>query len=367
MIDFLSGRAKLIIALLAALVVVFVLFARRDYTGNTERLDSMILETVRDSGVPDSDFVFGKQEKGKSGGRTFLKITRRYEVSRSFDLNRFQSEIDKKLRKTGFKTVKSVFEKRGEREEHTVYFSFKNRIIYEISFLKKAYGRISRRGAKNAKIAIVLDDFGYNMNNLETLYGINAPITISILPNITYSKRIAEEASAKNIEILLHLPLEPRGEEDNLEPGTIKVGMPPREVKALLKKAIESVPRIKGVSNHMGSKATEDKELMKVIFDELKKRRLYFMDSLVTDSSMCEVAALKSGLRIATRDVFLDNESDERYIENQLRRTAEIAAKSGSAVGLGHDRPNTIRVLAKIIPELKSEGFQFVYLSELVK
>ena len=145
------------------------------------------------------------------------------------------------------------------------------------------------------------------------------------------------------------------------------INMPPKEIRALLKEEIESVPGIKGVSNHMGSKATENKDTMKVIFDELKKRRLYFLDNVVTDNSVCEEIARQSGVRITQRSVFLDNESDEGYIENQLRHTAEIAAKTGSAVGVGHDRVNTVRVLGRIIPELKTEGFQFVYLSEMVK
>lgn len=369
MVDFLSPRAKFTLAVLAAIALIFALFARRDYTKDTERLDSIILQTVRDSGVPDGNFVFGRQEKGKSGGYAFLKITRRYEADQGFSFDKFQSEIGKKLRKTGFKVVKSVFKKDDGQEKRTVYLSFKDRIVYEISFLKKRYMRFSRAGAEGAKIAIVLDDFGYNynMDDFDILYNINTPLTISILPNLAHSRRISEGAGARNIEIILHLPLEPRGEGENLEAGTIKVGMPHRQIRMLLKEAMESVPRIKGVSNHMGSKATEDKELMKVIFDELKRRRLYFLDSLVTDNSVCEAVAAKCGLRIAIRSVFLDNESDERYIENQLRRVAEIAAKSGSAVGLGHNRPNTIRALARIIPELKNEGFQFVYLSELVK
>ena len=53
--------------------------------------------------------------------------------------------------------------------------------------------------------------------------------------------------------------------------------------------------------------------------------------------------------------------------KNPAELAQEIAAKTGSAVGVGHDRVNTVRVLGRIIPELKTEGFQFVYLSEMVK
>ena len=364
----LSKGAKIAVALLAAIGVILIFFARRDYTSQTQRLDAIVISAVKECGVSDRNFLYGRQERGKSGRHTFLKITRRYEIGPEFNFDRFQALIRGKLRKTDFKQVKSTFEKDLRKEERAVFFSFKNRIIYEISFLKKKYRRAALRvKGKGAKIAIVLDDFGYNANNLDVLYGINAPLTISVLPNLPYSKRIAEEAGAKNLEIMLHLPLEPRGERKNIEKGTIMVDMPPKEVRAILTDALASVPGAKGVSNHMGSKATEDKDLMKVIFDELNRQHLYFMDNLTADDSVCIEVAAKSKIRIATRSVFLDNESDEGYIENQIRHTAEIAAKTGFAVGVGHDRPATVRVLAKVIPELKSENFQFVYLSEPVK
>lgn len=359
--------AKIAIALVLAIGAVLILFAGRDYTKETKRLDSIILKVVRGSGAGDRDFLYGRQERGKSGRHTFLKITRRYEVNSGFSFDKFQADIADELRNTSFKPIKATFEKDSKKEERTLYFSFKNRIIYEISFLKKKYRRAAKAAGKGAKIAVVLDDFGYNMNNLDPLYGINAPLTISILPNLPYSKKIAEEALAKNLEIILHLPLEPRGEVNNIEEGTIMTDMPAKEVKTILANALAGVPGVKGVSNHMGSKATEDKDLMKVIFDELNRRHLYFMDNLTADDSVCEEVAEKSKIRIAARNVFLDNESDEGYIENQMRRAAEIAGKTGLAVGVGHDRPATVRVLAKIIPELKNEGFQFVYLSEIVK
>ena len=59
------------------------------------------------------------------------------------------------------------------------------------------------------KIAIVLDDWGYNLNNLKTLKKIRYPITASILPNLSYSKALAGELHKRSIEIILHLPMEP--------------------------------------------------------------------------------------------------------------------------------------------------------------
>src|SRR3989338_1911456 len=161
MID-LSARRRVVICLFVVFVAAFLLLLRRDYTKETERLDSIILETARNCGAPDRNFVFGKQEIGKSGGHTFLKITRRYDLGPGFGFDKFRSEIEKRLRNTGFRIVKSLLEEDSKKEERTFYFSFKNRIVYEVSFLKKKYKRISKGVQQNAKIAIVLDDFGYS-------------------------------------------------------------------------------------------------------------------------------------------------------------------------------------------------------------
>ena len=117
----------------------------------------------------------------------------------------------------------------------------------------------------------------------------------------------------------------------------------------------------------MGSKATEDISLMKELFKELKKRDLYFLDNLVTDKSVSGMVSEKIGLPIARRSVFLDNNSDEAYIEGQLLETADIAAKTGWAVAVGHDRIRTVEVLRKVLPKLKETGFELTYVSELVR
>ena len=231
------------------------------------------------------------------------------------------------------------------------------------------------------KIAIVLDDWGYNLKNLGALKQIKEPLTLAILPRRAFSLAVAKAVQELNQEAILHLPLEPRqwlglyeaqprpsGQEKDgrLEPETILVGMDKQEVFRILDADIKSVPGIKGVSNHMGSRATESAALMGIIFAELKSRGLYFLDSF-TGKTVCKGLAEKMGLAYERRQVFLDNKSDEKYILSQLELLAKIAKQSGSAIGIGHDRPKTLEVLVKAIPEFKKRGFQFVFVSELVQ
>ncbi len=215
------------------------------------------------------------------------------------------------------------------------------------------------------RIAIVIDDFGYNTNNLEKFLDIGEPITLSILPNQRYSVKVAEVAHSRGYETILHLPLEPKDSAVREEPGTIKGSMSDSQIISRLKEELDSVPYIDGVSNHMGSKGTEDRHLMSVIFAELKKRKLFFFDSLTSASSVCGEVARSIGIRCARRDVFLDIPDDPSVIEKRILETRRLAFRKGFAVAVGHDKRNTATALSKYMPAMASEGVRFVRISEL--
>jgi polysaccharide deacetylase 2 family uncharacterized protein YibQ len=220
--------------------------------------------------------------------------------------------------------------------------------------------------AIKGKIAIVLDDWGYNLNNVALAQEIDYPLNISVLPNLPYSRTVAESFHRRGFELILHLPLEPR-ENLRLEKDTIMASQSEEEIKNILARDLKNVPYVRGVSNHMGSRATQDQRVMEVILRELKSRRLYFLDSFVAQGSVCPGLAQKLRIGFARRDVFLDNSSDTKYIKAQLLKLKSRCRLYGYAVGIGHDRRNTIAVLAEEMPRLAKEGYKFVFVSELVK
>jgi hypothetical protein len=218
------------------------------------------------------------------------------------------------------------------------------------------------------KIVLVLDDWGYNLKNRDFITNNDYRVTLSILPFKSYSTQVADLAYQNNKDIIIHMPLEPKNKENyGLENKTILTTMDKKTVIDLLDQAFGSVPYAKGISNHMGSKATEDARLMKIVLGYLKEKKLFFLDSLVTNKSVGQSLSKSLRLGFATRDVFIDNESDEKYIREQMVRLAQRAKQKGVAVGIGHDRPTTIAVLNKIIPELEAHGYKFVNLSEVIK
>lgn len=218
---------------------------------------------------------------------------------------------------------------------------------------------------KKARVALVLDDWGYNLENLEMLRKIKQPVTLSVLPNLPYSQTIAEFSRGKNIEIILHLPLESYNH-SHMENDTICCNMKEDEIAEIFNEALVSVPYSRGISNHMGSRATEDKNVMSVIFGQMKKKEFFFLDSVVTKKTICRGLARKIGLKFAKRDVFLDNEDDKFYIKSQMEKLAELAKINGQAVGIGHDRQLTLEVICEEMENLEKRGITFVFLSQLV-
>lgn len=220
--------------------------------------------------------------------------------------------------------------------------------------------------ATAGKIAIVIDDVGYSLGNLAIIEAIKSPITFSILPGLDFSGEASRKLNSLGFQVILHLPMEPK-EKTGLEENTVLASMDEKNIRSIIEKDLSTVNQVRGVSNHMGSKVTENEPAMDLILNELKNRHLFFLDSFVTADSVVEKLAEKKKVKFAKRDVFLDNSADPSYIRQQIRLLKQKARQNGQAVGIGHDRKNTLEVLKEEIPIMKKEGFKFVFVSELVR
>ncbi len=148
-------------------------------------------------------------------------------------------------------------------------------------------------------------------------------------------------------------------------------GMGEEEVRELMAERLYPLLAwIVGVNTHMGSKATGDEDLMRIVLREIKKRVLYFIDSRTAKSSVASQIAKSLGLRAASRQVFLDSGErgdDPDYIRGQLKELASLARIKGKAIGIGHIRGATVGVLKEMMPQMEEEGIQFVTASEIVE
>ena len=220
--------------------------------------------------------------------------------------------------------------------------------------------------ARKVKVAIVIDDMGYDKKIFKKFVDLGIPLTFSILPGQKFSAGIAKEARSLNYEVMLHLPMEPRNPERNPGNGTILTHMSQDEILRQLSEDIESVPYIAGVNNHMGSLLTENQDVMNIILEDLHKRGLFFIDSRTSPRSVAYETARRIGVRSGRRDVFLDNKADIGYIKGQVDKVIRIAKQNGEATAIGHPRAGTVAAIREKIADFEREGIELVPVSEVL-
>ena len=219
----------------------------------------------------------------------------------------------------------------------------------------------------DAYVAVVVDDLGYRLREGRLAVALPRDVTLSFLPHTPHGPRLAEAARAAGHEIILHLPMEARSGK-RLGPGGLTRDMGRAAVRRTLREALESLPAVAGVSNHMGSLLTRDAAPMGWVMEVLQDRpALYFVDSRTAGGSVAGRTARRHGVPTYTRDVFLDDDPAPEAIRHQLARLAHTARTRGTALGVGHPYPATLALLAEWLPRLADQGIRLVPVSRLIE
>jgi polysaccharide deacetylase 2 family uncharacterized protein YibQ len=215
------------------------------------------------------------------------------------------------------------------------------------------------------RIGLIIDDLGNQKHMGEQVLALPSPITLAFLPQTPFAWQLAAQAHERGKEIMLHLPME----SDNgkaLGRGALTLEMSRERFLRTLRRNLSSLPYLSGVNNHMGSLLTRDPTAMRWVMGELRREGLYFIDSRTTDLTVAQRVAEIQQIPNSRRDVFLDNAPDEDSIRRQLHKLVDLARKKGSAIGIGHPHPATIKVLREMLPTLSRLGAELVPVSEIV-
>lgn len=215
------------------------------------------------------------------------------------------------------------------------------------------------------RVAVVIDDLGRSLDDLEALRRLRAPLSYAVLPFESRTREVVEELTRSGEEMLLHLPMEAAGDIDP-GPGALRTGMADQELVHGTRAALDAVPGAVGVNNHMGSLLSSDDRSMRAVLSVVSERGLYFLDSRTTVETVGYRLAAALGIPSAERQVFLDQEIDERLVTYQFRRLLELARLRGSAIAIGHPHPVTLEVLAREIPRALELGYELVPVSYLL-
>ena len=217
------------------------------------------------------------------------------------------------------------------------------------------------------RVAIIIDDIGYDRPLLRQFLALDIPLTFAVLPESPFQRSMVKEIRSRGREIMLHQPMEPE-EYPRVKPGpgALLASMSPDDLIAQLNRNLDALPGVKGVNNHMGSRLTAESARMYQVFSVLKERELFFVDSRSTVATVCRPSARMLQVPFAERDVFLDHLQDAGFVRRQFRELLREADKHGQAVAIGHPYPVTVQIFREFLPTLKKR-VTLVSASEIVR
>ncbi|MGH9574318.1 MAG: divergent polysaccharide deacetylase family protein [Candidatus Acidiferrales bacterium] len=241
----------------------------------------------------------------------------------------------------------------------------KARAKKEESEARSAHRESAARSTR--RLAIIIDDMGNDRTEDDAVIALPYPLTVSVLPHLPLSTKIADEAARRGDEVMLHLPMQPDSATTPHEAVELRPGMSAKEVRSVFIGMLNTVPHAAGVNNHEGSKATADPQLMDALMPALRERGLFFVDSRTTASTVAYDTARHYGVHAASRKVFLDDSLDTSAIQKQIDLAVKDTDRDGQAIAIGHPHPETTAALREMLPQLKEHGIQLVFASDLVK
>lgn len=217
--------------------------------------------------------------------------------------------------------------------------------------------------AQMSKLAIVIDDIGYHPKEDAEIYAMPKEISVAIIPSAPYAPQRNHQAQMQGRDILIHMPMQPVSN-IRIEEGGLYVGMSHDEIAQRVQSARSIVKNAIGMNNHMGSAATADTPLMTALMQELRKYHLFFLDSRTIGKSVAGKIAKEQGVQSLDRHIFLDDSDALADVQRQFQLALQYAKNHGTAIVIGHPRPNTVAVLQAGLANLPAD-IQLVSMSSL--
>jgi len=206
------------------------------------------------------------------------------------------------------------------------------------------------------QIALIFDNLGDSLTELRQIYDLGVPLTISVIPDLKFSRNIAHIGARSGFSVLINLPLEPLEEDRDRNPKykVITGDLGNWEVDSLLRRYLNFIRIAIGVNSHKGSLATQDRRLMRNVLREVKRKNLIFIDSRTSPDSVAYKIARKEGLVCGYNEDFLDWQDSPEEMSQKLEDLIVMANQKGKIIVIAHPKSETINFLKKQLPALKA-------------
>ncbi|MGF3105984.1 divergent polysaccharide deacetylase family protein [Rossellomorea sp. DUT-2] len=223
--------------------------------------------------------------------------------------------------------------------------------------------------AHHNELAIVIDDLGNDMKGTEEILNLPVTLTIAVMPFLPTTREDAEKAHGRGHEVIVHLPMEPMsGKASWLGPGAITTSLSNDEIRKRVEKAIEEVPYAVGVNHHMGSRATANERVMRIVLEVCKEKGLFYLDSKTTGKSVIPKLAKELDVPYLENELFFDDVYTIQHIGKQAKLLSKELDSDTSTIAIGHVGVTGIKVatmLEEFLP-LYEKKASIVPLSDLI-
>lgn len=220
--------------------------------------------------------------------------------------------------------------------------------------------KIVKTTSNKPRLAIIIDDMT-TQGQINSVLDLGYVVNMAFLPPTSGHSQSAKIVSSLD-KYMIHLPLQASSfkyEEQN----TLHINDSITVIENRIKELRVLYPGTDFLNNHTGSKFTSNQAAMDKLFQVLKKYNYTFIDSRTTAKSVAAKSSKKYGVKMFSRNIFLDNKKDKDYIQKQLKKAIKIAKKNGMAIAIGHPYTITFKTLEESKHLL--EGLELVYVQQL--
>ena len=219
-----------------------------------------------------------------------------------------------------------------------------------------------------AQIAFIVSDLDRSPVKLYRAF-MKSPLLFSVAlrPDKGEAARVAREVRQEHHEVLLHLPMEPKGY-PRVDPGkdAILLDLSRIEIEDRITRCLSAIGPVQAVVSRLGGAALNDPDVMRAVLDELKRRDLPFIDSHTTGPSMVEEIGEETGARTLLVGGSIDDEKGTAAsVRARVRELTAAAVQKGSLIVMVRPSALVLDILESELPKMKAEGLELVPISRV--
>ena len=199
---------------------------------------------------------------------------------------------------------------------------------------------------------------------IEDLNRLDYPYSMLITP----AEKVSISADLDRLQgyaPVIWLPMEDRKlQPTSLSKSMIRIHLSDAEIQEIVLDAISQTPNAQGVASREGSRAVEQKALLRAVFAPLKERNLWFMDLSSNRYSksldVCETVGIECRIESPLDETRM---TYDHYVSNVLK----TAQRSGKAILLLPLAKGSFKAIEKLKDATFSQGTEIVPMSNIFK